>query len=288
AIALAERAAKLGLAPGRRGLLLGAAALAKDDKAGAVAAYLAVDKRDPSCFEARLRAAEILREQGKPDEAERALADATAVVSQGETAAQAEERRLDLAIALSQIDEKRGDAARAARRIDEALGKDGDAKGDPRLLLARAAVDDRRGDWQKAVTRAEGVLRRKPGNVEALNFVGFVAADHAYDLKHAIPRLQAAVVLSPGSGAIIDSLGWAYFHAGDLARADIYLEQAGRLEPGDAEVLEHIGDLYAKRQERDRAIAAYRRALGFKPSERVARELSDRIRTLEATRAAGR
>jgi tetratricopeptide (TPR) repeat protein len=288
AIALAERASKLGLAAGRRGLLLGAAALAKEDKAGAVAAYLAVDKRDPSCFEARLRAAEILREQGKPDDAERALADAAAAVAQGETSAQVEERRLDLAIALSQIDEKRGDAARAARRLDETLGKGGEAKGDPRLLLARAAVDDRRGDWQLAIARGERLLKRKPNNVEALNFVGFVAADHSSDLAHAIPRLQAAVVLSPGSGAIIDSLGWAYFHAGDLARADVYLEQAGRLEPGDAEVLEHIGDLYAKRKEHDRALAAYRRALGFKPSERVARELSDRIRTLEATRAAGR
>jgi Flp pilus assembly protein TadD len=94
--------------------------------------------------------------------------------------------------------------------------------------------------------------------------------------------------MSPGSGAIIDSLGWAYFRSGDLARADIYLEQAGRLEPGDAEVLEHLGDLYAKRQERDRALAAYRQALGYKPSDRVARELGDRIRTLEAKSAAGR
>jgi tetratricopeptide (TPR) repeat protein len=288
AVKLAERAAKLGLAAGRRGLLLGAAALAKEDKAGAIAAYLAVDKKDPSCFEARVRAAEILRELGKLDDAERALADATAAASQAETPAQADERRMDLAIALSQIDEKRGDAARAARRLDEVLGKDGDAKGDPRLILARAAVDDRRGDWQRAIARSELLLRRKPGNVEALNFVGFVAADHSQDLAHAIPRLQAAVALSPGSGAIIDSLGWAYFHAGDLARADIYLEQAGRLEPGDAEVLEHIGDLYAKRQERDRALAAYRRALGFKPSDRVARELGDRIRTLEAKSAAGR
>jgi len=292
AVALAERAAGLGLAPGRRGLLLGAAAQAKEDKAGAVAAYLGVDRREPTFFEARLRAAEILREQGKVDEAEKTLNEASVAVSQGETPAQVEDRRVDLAIALSQVDEKRGDAARASRRLEEALGqgkgKDGEARGDVRLILALAAVDERRGDWQRAIARGERLLARKPQSVEALNFVGFVAADHSHDLPRAIPRLQAAVVLTPGSGAIIDSLGWAYFHAGDLARADIYLEQAGRLEPGDAEVMEHLGDLYAKRQERDRALAAYRRALGFKPSERVARELGDRIRTLEAKSAAGR
>jgi tetratricopeptide (TPR) repeat protein len=279
--ALAERAGKLGLPAGKVSLLVGAAAAAADDNAAAVAAYLAVASRDAAFFDSRLRAAELLREQGKMDQAERALEAAAREVPDG--------RAVDLAIARSQLDEKRGDAARAARRLDDALGKDPDpGKADTRLLLARAAVDERRGDWQRAVARAEQLLAKKPRSVEALNFAGFVAADHGHDLPRAIKRLQAAVAMSPGSGAVIDSLGWAYFRAGDLARADVFLEQAGRLEPGDAEVLQHLGDLYAKRQERDRALAAYRKAIGFKPAERVARELGERIRTLEAKSAAGR
>ena len=96
------------------------------------------------------------------------------------------------------------------------------------------------------------------------------------------------MALSPGTGGIIDSLGWAYFKAGDLARADIFLEQAGRLEPADPEILSHLGDLYAQRQERDRALATYKRALTLSPSDRVARELGERIRTLDAKSAAGR
>src|SRR4029079_15176133 len=136
--------------------------------------------------------------------------------------------------------------------------------------------------------RGEQLLARKPRSVEALNFVDFVAADHNHDMTRTIRRIQAAVVLSPGSGAVIDSLGWAYFKSGDLAHAHVYLERAARLEPGDPEVLEHLGDLYAKRQERDRALATYRRALGFKPTDRVVRELGDRTRTLEAKSAAGR
>jgi len=287
AVTLAERASKLGLAAGRRAMLLAAAALAKEDKAGAAAAYMSVDKRDPSFYDARIRAGEVLRELGKVDEAERALNEAAPMVSQADTPALVAERRIELAVALSQVDEKRGDAARAARRLDEAIGKD-EVGADPRLILARAAVDERRGDWQRAIARGEQILARKPRSVEALNFVGFVAADHGYDVARTIRRIQAATVLSPGSGAIIDSLGWVYFKAGDLARADTYLEQAGRLEPGDPEVLQHLGDLYAKRQERERALATYRRALGFKPTDRVARELGDRIRTLEAKSAAGR
>jgi tetratricopeptide (TPR) repeat protein len=135
---------------------------------------------------------------------------------------------------------------------------------------------------------AEKLLGREPRNVEALNFAGFVAADHGGDLALAARRLQAAVALSPGSGGIVDSLGWVYLKSGDLGRAAMFLEQAGRLEPGDAEILSHLGDLYARRQERDQALAAYRRALTLSPTDRLARELAERVRTLEAKSAAGR
>jgi len=156
------------------------------------------------------------------------------------------------------------------------------------LILERASVDDHRGDWQRAAARVEEILVREPRNVEALNFAGFVAADHGADLPRATRRLQAATALSPGSGGVMDSLGWAYFKAGDLAHADRFLEEAGRLEPADPEILQHLGDLYARRQERERALTAYRRALKLSPSDRVARALNDRLRTLDAKAAAGR
>src|SRR6185295_20159208 len=138
-------------------------------------------------------------------------------------------------------------------RLDEALGR---SPKDPRLLIARAGVDERRGEWRRAMASAEKLLLADRRNVEALNFLGFVAADHGDDLPRALRRLQAAAILNPGTGAIIDSLGWAYLRAGDLPRAGLFLEQARRLEPGDAEILEHLGDLYARRQDRSGALAA--------------------------------
>jgi tetratricopeptide (TPR) repeat protein len=237
---------------------------------------------------ARLRAAEILREDRQLDEAELALETAARRAGAPDRAGASEKDREDaasIAIARSQVDERRGDAVRAARRLDEALAAEPD---DARLVLARAGVDDRRGDWRAALVRAEKLLARDPRSVEALNFAGFVAADHAENLPLATKRLQAAVALSPGVGGVIDSLGWAYFRAGDLPRAAAFLEQAMRLEPGDAEILEHVGDLYVKRGERSRALEAYRRAQGLGPSPEVARDLAERVRTLEAKSAAGR
>jgi Tfp pilus assembly protein PilF len=282
ALAFAERAKKLGATPGRVALLVAGAMLAKEDHAAAIKTYLGVPRSEAAFFDARVRAAEVLSEKKRFDEAERALDDAAKEASEGE-------RPVTLAIARSRVAEKRGDSARAARHLDEALAKKPD---DARLHLARASVDERRGDWKPALARAERVLARQPRLVDVLNFVGFVAIDRAApsgpELGRALKRVQAAVALSPGSGGIVDSLGWAYFRAGDLARADVFLEQAARLEPGDPEIMSHLGDLYAKRQERDRALATYRKALELKPTERIARELGDRIRTLEAKSAAGR
>jgi tetratricopeptide (TPR) repeat protein len=278
---LADRAEKLGAPAGRVALLRAEALAAKDNHTAAVKLLLGVPADAGEFVEARLRAAELLREDGRFDEAagslERAMERGEAASNEGGTTS--------LTIARAFVDEKRGDAVRAARRLDEALAH---APDDSRLALARAAVDDRRGEWKSALDRAEKVLAREPRNVEALNFAGFVAADHGQDLPRATRRLQAAVALSPGSGGIIDSLGWAYFHAGDVARATAFLEQANRLEPGDPEILEHLGDLYAKKQQRDRALDAYRKALAGKPSDKLARELHERVRTLEAKSAAGR
>jgi len=262
--------------------MTGAAQAAKGNVTGAVTAYLGVPKTDPQFFESRLRAAELLRDKGKLPEAGAALDEAAGAASDDARAA-------DVAVARSQLEEKRGDAARAARVLDDALAaKPDDQRVIDRLILERASVDDHRGDWQRAAARAEEILVREPRNVEALNFAGFVAADHAADLPRAIKRLQAAMSLSPGTGGVVDSLGWAYFKSGDLTHATAFLEQAGRLEPGDPEILAHLGDLYARRQERDRALASYRRALTLSPSDRVARQLNDRLRTLDAKSAAGR
>jgi tetratricopeptide (TPR) repeat protein len=289
ALDLAERARNLGAPPGRVAVLAGEALAAKGDHAGALARYLGVSRDASEYVDARLHAGELLRDDGKTDDAARVLDEALVV------AGSEHERIAELVAARSAVDEKRGDAARAARRLDEALARDHD---DARLMLARAAVEERRGEWRQALAMAEKLLAREPRNVEALNFAGFVAADHAagggagadagVDLQRAIRRLQAAVALSPGSGGVIDSLGWSYFRAGDLARATAFLEQAGRLEPGDPEILGHLGDLYEARHERARALETYRRALTLSPPDKLARELTDRVRTLEAKSAAGR
>lgn len=277
--AIAGAALKRGEAPGRMLILSGEATEDLGDAAGALKSYLAVDMAAPELVEARQRAAAVLRDDGRTGEAMRVLEEALAT-----QAAARPNAREELIIAMSQVDEKRGDAAQAARRLDDALARQPGA----RLALARAAVEERRGDWRRALGIAESVLEQDARNAAALNFVGFVAADHGYELPRAVKRLEAAVALEPGNGAIIDSLGWALFRAGDLDRGGGLIEQAARLEPGDPEILAHLGDLYAKRSDRRLAVETYRDALTRKPPERLKHDLEDKVRELEATSAAGR
>ena len=78
ALAFAERARKLGASAGRVAIMAAAALAAKDDQAGALKSYRSVGRSDPLYFEACLRAAELLRDKGKLDDAGKALDDASA------------------------------------------------------------------------------------------------------------------------------------------------------------------------------------------------------------------
>jgi predicted Zn-dependent protease len=285
-----ERAAKrvdhaLGLARGRR-----AAADASEDlrarldliigdilddggKHGeAQAVLLGVPKSAAAFGEARLRAAASLREQGKTAEAARVLGEALGGAAN-------EALRIEVAVAQALTDERAGAAAQAVRRLDELLAKKPESS---RLLLAKAALLERQGKWKEALSTADRVLKEEPGNTEALNFWGFVAADNGHELARASARIRTAFALEPGSGAILDSLGWAHFRAGELTQAAAFLEQAGRLEPEDPEILGHLAEMYGRRGERARAEKALRKALGGKPEEPLKHKLEQLLQNLLA------
>jgi tetratricopeptide (TPR) repeat protein len=215
----------------------------------------------------------------------RAASDARAVGGTAETPSRKAGVGKEMAVARALLAEKRGDGIRAARILGAALET---YPGDARLLMTRAGLEERLGNWRRALEYAEQILERDPRNVEALNFHGFVSADHGAHLDVTTRRLQIAVALDPGAGGIVDSLGWAYLQSGVLARAAELLMQADRLEPGDPEILSHLGDLYVRQQDPARAIATYRNALTHAPTDKLAQQIQTHLRELGAKQAAGR
>ena len=179
ALALVKKAQEAGVSDdAKTRLALTAAALLKEQGHSdeAVATLLAVPKTSPLFFEARVRAAELLRDEGKTSEAARAGRKRRAAA--GDNAGQ----KLDAAISLAFIDEKRGDAIMATRRLEALRASQPDQA---HLTLSLAMIEERRGAWQHALDLVEPLIKKKPNSVEALNFWGFVAADHGHDLDKA-------------------------------------------------------------------------------------------------------
>jgi Flp pilus assembly protein TadD len=84
--------------------------------------------------------------------------------------------------------------------------------------------------------------------------------------------VQKAVSLQPGSGAMIDSLGWAFYRLGDYPMAVEKLEAAVQLEPGDPDVNNHLGDAYWRVGRKIEAGFQWRHVLTLDPTAKLKAE----------------
>jgi len=132
---------------------LTAAALLKEQGHGdeAVATLLAVPKTSPLFFEAQVRAAELLRDDGKN---QRGGARRRKRHGGSRRECRPEDRRSDCA---AFVDEKRGDAIMATRKLEALRASHPDQA---HLTLSLAMIEERRGAWQRALDLVEPLIRR--------------------------------------------------------------------------------------------------------------------------------
>ena len=138
------------------------------------------------------------------------------------------------------------------------------------LALCREKLQDLEG----AETAVRDVLGREPKNPTALNFLGYLLADHNRKLPEALDLIQQALAIDPNNGAYLDSLGWAYYRLGRLSDARVQLERAILLAD-DPVIHEHLGDVYKDMRLNDLAKAQYRLSLSTdEKNSRVKAKLS--------------
>ena len=237
----------------------------------AIATLLQIPEDSPRFLDSRLAAAELHNKEGNLDGARQLLQQLAAH-------AESDDIRTRIAIIQAMVEEKTAPAT-ALATLDKIPGANAN---DAEVLMARAAIVERSGNWQEALKLAERVLRNDPSSFEALNFSGFIAADHKQNLPQAEQRCRAAMALNPGSAAIADSVGWARFQAGDLPGAGIVLRQAARLDPKEPELQGHLAALLEKEGKVQEAVLTLQNALKLDAEPFVQSRLKKELERLQA------
>ena len=133
--------------------------------------------------------------------------------------------------------------------------------GDAAVLLDLGFCRERAGDLEGALQAGRDALRVSPNSAPALNFLGYMLADHDRELPQARRLIERALEQDPDNGAYLDSLGWVLFRLGQYQDARTLLERAVSRTGGDPAVHEHLGDLYLQMKLPQMAREQYRLCL---------------------------
>lgn len=160
----------------------------------------------------------------------------------------------DLAGALQQA----GDRAGAVQVLETARKRVPD---DTDLQFELASAYDRVGQFDQAESILRGVIGKDPANAQALNYLGYMLADHSSKLPEALDLIQRALKIDTDNPSYLDSLGWTYFRLDQLQDAQSPLERAATALPRVSVIQDHLGQLYFQMKKYREAATAFDRAL---------------------------
>ena len=129
------------------------------------------------------------------------------------------------------------------------------------VRLALAGIEVNRGNTSRAEELLEEVLDEFPGDISALNDLGFLWADENRHPQRALRMTRKAVRAEPQNAAYLDSLGWALFRLGKYKEAAVEIEKALAIDPQEPEILEHLAEVYDRLKMHQKAKDYRRRAV---------------------------
>lgn len=132
---------------------------------------------------------------------------------------------------------------------------------DTTVMFQFGAALDRAGRQPDAQKVFREIVAKDPLNANALNYLGYMLAEHGTSLDEAVTLIQRALKVDPDNPSYLDSLGWAYFQQGKLDLADAPLSSAASRLTTNSVVQDHLGDLRLKQNRHPEAIDAWQRAL---------------------------
>jgi tetratricopeptide (TPR) repeat protein len=273
-LAVAAAAAAAAPASGEARIAVARAVRAGGDRDAALAMVLAVSEASPALPAARSLAALWLLDHGGDDAA-------AAAVAAVEPARALHPRDAGLAHAHAVALHRAGRADDARRVIEAAVRA---RPRDPRLQLALARFEDDVGEPVRALAVLDRLLARRPDDVGALNFAGYLRADRNRELDRAAALLRRARELAPGDPDVLDSWGWLLHRQGRHREAAAAIARATRIAPREPEILVHLGEVWAAIGNRRQARAVLERARALAPPARLRDRIDARLSSLRAGR----
>src|SRR5262249_5899261 len=138
------------------------------------------------------------------------------------------------------------------------------------------AADERKGDYHGAQAFLRRSIESDPTNHSAMNYLGYLMADHGDNLDESLALIQKALRLDEGNGAYLDSLGWTLYRMKRFDQAEGPLKEAVQAIPEEPVVHDHLGDLYWALGRRDEAVRAWQEALrlGSEDGEAIRKKIA--------------
>ena len=127
-------------------------------------------------------------------------------------------------------------------------------------MSALASAFESLKDYPKADSYFKEALQLDPENALVLNNYGYSLSERGVRLEEAMEMAQKALEKEPKNGAYLDTMGWIYYKMGEYEKALEYIEEAHSIRKS-VEVAKHLGDVYDKLGMRQKAIAAWEKAL---------------------------
>jgi tetratricopeptide (TPR) repeat protein len=172
-----------------------------------------------------------------------------------------------------------GQGKRAVQMLETARQR---APKDRRVQFALASTYDHTGQFDRAERAFRALLTEDPGYAPALNYLGYMLAEHGRKLDEAVSLIQRALAIDAGNPSYLDSLGWAYFKQQKFDLATDPLEHAAAAVPESSVIQGHLGELYLRTKRYGDAVTAFDRALA---GDRDGLDVADATRKRDRARA---
>ena len=148
--------------------------------------------------------------------------------------------------------------------------------GNTDILYSRAMLSEKMDRVDLMERDLLRVLEIDPGNVSALNALGYTLADRTDRYSEALVYIQQALKAQPDDPAILDSMGWVQYRLGNFEEAEHYLRRANALIDDD-EIMSHLSELMWVRGRHEEALEMLNEGLKKFPDSEYLQGLKQRI-----------